>query len=75
MSDWRPIGAAPTDQHILAYWSNGVVAEAAFPYDKWCPVHISHHGCGCCYDDSDVATHWMPLPDPPVTTTKEEDGE
>lgn len=28
-------------------------------------ISLDEHGCGCCGDDTDVVTHWMPLPELP----------
>ena len=31
----------------------------------WYFITLSIHGCGCCGEDDDEVTHWMPLPEPP----------
>lgn len=75
MGDWQPIETAPKDgTHILA---------CRGPYDKWwgfnqAPPHVVHYwknpgeeGFYNSFHDSDEPlgfTHWMPLPEPPISS-------
>lgn len=73
---WRPIETAPKDgTSILLYYPDSGVIEGMWfeRYEngnggQWSVVSIDQHGCGCCADDSDQPTHWMPLPAPPKDT-------
>lgn len=67
-TDWQPIETAPKDKPILIY----------IPEDEW---YIKHHIYAAMWGDMDnawmstscadryygtrLATHWMPLPEPP----------
>lgn len=67
MSEWQPIGTAPRDSNILG-WNqyDGVLVYR--------PMYFSSKNFACwdaVYDTENLAeapTHWMPLPEAPVST-------
>ena len=75
---WQPIETAPKDgRHILLWLPEpwGLVEKARWygPWNNWQvgaipadPMREEYFGLG-----SSVPTHWMPLPSPPLSTTKE----
>jgi len=32
---------------------------------RWDAIILSSHGCGCCADEAQPPTHWLPLPEVP----------
>lgn len=87
---WQPIETAPrdgttillaADGNVIAAWFND--AFAPFPWVFVSDIRESLAGCcdhemtGRLYADGyplSVPTHWMPLPDPPTSSTPT-DGE
>lgn len=73
MSEWQPIETAPKDGRSVLLLMEGVAIEGRYdetatynsPDDRWYPVQVSSHGCGCCGSSNEPPTHWMPLPEPP----------
>lgn len=63
MNEWQPIESAPKDTAVLAYDFGYEVAHFNTLLNKWvaCSDHRPIRG----------PTHWMPLPDPPATTSRE----
>jgi hypothetical protein len=62
MIEWQPIETAPTDETVLIYWDQGVQAGYLNPEDGW--YAVAGHGSKWLYQPP---THWMPLPNPPLT--------
>jgi hypothetical protein len=62
---WRPIKTAPKDKPILLLME-GYAIEGAWDddewFDRWEPVSLDCHGCGCCGATPAEPTHWLPLP-------------
>lgn len=79
MSDWQPIETAPRDgtwilginnrgkQAVIIWQDAALPANGTTPYPGW--IHpfsngrLSDFWNGAC---GSVATHWQPLPPPPV---------
>ncbi len=64
MSEWQPIGTAPKGEYILVYRAGlgpKAVSSTMIGFrktaTKWWPDSLCGRG---------AATHWMPLPTPPV---------
>ena len=67
MSEWQPIETAPRDSNILG-WNqfDGVLVYRPMYYGS-----NNSAGWDAVFDDENLAddpTHWMPLPEPPVST-------
>jgi hypothetical protein len=67
MSEWQPIESAPRDgTYVLGFGlheQRGTYIDVIHYWsDRWTVVWM--HGYG-------EPTHWMPLPDPPATTSCE----
>ncbi|MBV9078901.1 MAG: hypothetical protein JO048_15675 [Methylobacteriaceae bacterium] len=63
-ASWRPIGEAPHDREILVYTTHWgpIIASYSSEFGEWLsrmqvPVSIK--------DESELPTHWLPLPAPP----------
>lgn len=70
MAKWQPIETAPKDGTlILIYEKGGRIQVAKWLLDGpgycWC-VQLTQVLSGDTYPTTDV-THWMPLPEPPMT--------
>jgi hypothetical protein len=67
---WNSIDTAPKDgssvlllidgKAIEGWWKN---FELYSSRGEWEVVTLHSHGCGCCSEDNDLPTHWMPLPE------------
>ena len=53
--EWRPIETIPMEVSVLVYWRDKVVSIIKCAHVRMA-LHLSESG----------ATHWMPLPPPPV---------
>jgi hypothetical protein len=62
--DWQPIDSAPKNADILV-WHNGYTSVVSWEVmsDGWLVVENIY---------VENPTHWMPLPDPPVSASPEE---
>lgn len=64
---WQPISTAPLNENLILSWYED------WPYPRWV-IEVNFAGRdnkpGCGYLHS-YATHWMPLPAPPVTEVTE----
>lgn len=66
MSKWQPIDTAPKDGTEIIIWDGSNIRIATFMYTdddgqmKWFPDGMPFV----------VATHWMPLPSPPLPETE-----
>jgi hypothetical protein len=49
---------------VLTY-TEGEIIEGCVGQYGWSYTWLNCHGCGCCGENDDKTTHWMPLPDPP----------
>ena len=70
MTDWKPIETAPKDGTRIILLVNNYAIEAHYDNEgyyesKWEVVSLPVHGCGCCGDENEEPTHWMPLPAAP----------
>ena len=72
MTDWQPIETAPRDgTEVLLYDECGVTvgsfrADDNFPEDAPLWLDNSYDDFSCGFASIPViATHWMPLPEPP----------
>ncbi len=74
--EWQPIETAPKDgTHILLFIESKIIEgwwekreyDGPWPMvlELWKTIWLSEHGCGCCAEDNDDPTHWMPLPEGP----------
>lgn len=66
--EWQPIETAPKNTNILVFMKGYVYeAEQVLRGSKfiWQFPFADYHGCGCCSEEVDRPTHWMPLPDFP----------
>ena len=66
--EWKPIATAPLDgTRVLTYRTHFAESIAVAWYDAdlggWVPIH----GFAGEWPD---ATHWLPLPEPPLTESK-----
>lgn len=72
MSEWRPIETAPKDGSALILFDPETEAPQMW-VASWCEFEGDPDGDGYWVDFSAAlaeingATHWMPLPEPPVT--------
>lgn len=70
MSEWQPIETAPRDGTRLLVYSTHAEAKGfvSIAVDFWSmPRHKrGYSGWGQFNANNWPATHWMPLPDPPV---------
>lgn len=57
---WRPIDSAPKDGSEALYYHNGCVNSAKYENGRL-------GGQGWSYAEWSYPTHWMPMPQPPVT--------
>ena len=65
MTEWQPIETAPKDgREVLTY---GVDDEGNeyFWVSAWWPFPNQKEGEWTSWHDSNWASHWMPLPEPP----------
>jgi hypothetical protein len=72
MSDWQPIETAPKDGTFVMLWVGGDYPAHCARFEIWKDgsagwVASNHGGVWTCVQFG-TATHWMPLPAPPVTT-------
>lgn len=70
--NWKSIETAPIDgTHILGFYpeSNSVIETWYEDKDSfWMVIFIDQHGCGSCCDAyEEKPTHWMPLPEKPLS--------
>jgi Protein of unknown function (DUF551) len=65
MSEWQPIETAPADVPLLLCWADG---------EKWLFDVGEARNTRGGWSDGD-ATHWMPLPAPPATSTAQQTAE
>ena len=74
---WQPIETAPKDGTHVILWIEGSAIEGqwdsqtrndgtSYGPGTWEVLILPSHGCGCCSNENDPPTHWMPLPTPPV---------
>ena len=67
MSDWQPIETAPKDgTFILVATASGIVGEAWRYADDGRHYWAQEHPSDYANNGPLTATHWMPLPAPPV---------
>ena len=69
MSEWQSIETAPRDGRQIVVWcadGQAAVAEYYQAEDGFCGWEIGHNDRGQKIILSILATHWMPLPAPPV---------
>lgn len=79
---WQPIETAPKDgTPIMAYqpggtYGNGIAFPASVGMAHWCEADALNpaHWEGP-YNPRDYPTHWMPLPDPPLSATPRRDAD
>jgi hypothetical protein len=79
-AEWQPIETAPKDgSEVLLYrplahksGDKNIAVKLSVPEDRYCWECTVPNGCkrenytsGACY-----ATHWMPLPNPPVESVQ-----
>lgn len=84
MIEWRPIGTVPHDRMILLADSKHICLGKWVDTSHYEDVLVSHRGSRKTYEEVLVkdgyfdrypdepwvdATHWMPLPDPPVNSS------
>lgn len=70
---WRDISECPKDGTHIILLIDGEAIEGWYKKEKWHTdeksswnvISMSSHGCGCCGDENDLPTHFMPLPDTP----------
>jgi hypothetical protein len=71
MTEWQPIETAPK---IPQDWQAGLPSFLVWDgKDIYCVeagLYAKDNGCGCCSYKIE-ATHWMPLPAPPINTSAE----
>ena len=76
MTEWQPIETAPKPVYNEETWENGQTPFLVWDGTQvWCVdpnLHPNSNGCGCC-EYQVQATHWMPVPKPPVTLEKTND--
>lgn len=71
---WEPIATAPKDGTTVLVWGLALEFEepswykASFKGDYWDDPKPYWHWGAPGYVGCVAATHWMPLPDPPVAT-------
>jgi threonine dehydrogenase-like Zn-dependent dehydrogenase len=56
------------NKRVLLLTDQGAI-EGWIPDHDYCDyefIVLDTHGCGCCGSDTDVVTHWQPLPNPPT---------
>ena len=61
---WLDISTAPRDGTRVLIYMGGMIFACGFEHGKW------QHGVW--FRQEPPITHWMPLPDPPSTTTESE---
>jgi hypothetical protein len=68
--EWQPIETVPMNTYVLVFMNGdmfkGKLEEEGI-YKNWDFPFADAHGCGCCAGCKDYPTHWVPLPEPPVT--------
>ncbi len=72
MADWQPIATAPTGDagtrdapDVLVYAAPAHGLPGFMCVARW------HIDAGWCVDELRQATHWQPLPPPPLTAGRE----
>lgn len=70
MNDWQPIETAPRDEEAF-FWVVPKTPEEAYVNTAGDPIFGTfrpylHRGKFKSWSSLSKATHWMPLPDPPV---------
>lgn len=70
MDKWQPIETAPKDGSCILVYLGGDVFQARWSYymnknGYWDMPFANLHGCGCCSEETDQPTKWMPLYEPP----------
>ena len=45
---------------VLLYTQEGII-QGYRTVNDWQFITLDCHGCGCCGNNGDVVTHWMPL--------------
>ena len=69
MTDWQDISTAPKDVEFLVHLKCGYISRGRLVNGKYLAFDSS--GPVTLRTDTTV-THWMPLPDPPTTSIKED---
>lgn len=64
-NDWRPIETAPHNVMVLCFSSKPSRYEEAFFYG-WRHALSKPEQASSCFGGFVSATHWMPIPEPPV---------
>lgn len=62
--EWLPIESAPREGERILLLSKHGVRSGAWLGSKWEYDSWNSDGCGCCSEDDEPPTHWMPLPEP-----------
>jgi hypothetical protein len=62
---WQPMATAPKDGTLFLCW-----APAAHGLPSMYSLCAWHPDAGFCIDELRAATHWMPVPAPPVEETR-----
>jgi hypothetical protein len=67
---WLPIETAPKDGTNFLAFENGDVYQCYWMSEegltqRWRPLALDYHGCGCCGGSDIHPSRWMPLPEPP----------
>jgi hypothetical protein len=65
MSDWQPIETAPKDGSAILLWPGAKIwTDQMTPAIGWYARGFGWT-CSSAGASGDIATHWMPLPEPP----------
>lgn len=66
--EWKSVNdeLPPIDERVLLFTDTGIIEGSRCKINnRWNFISLSFHGCGCCSEDNDIVTHWMPRPEPP----------
>ena len=63
--EWQPIETAPKDGVTVLVYMDGDVFQGQYKNNHWIFPFSNYHGCGCCSEENDSPSYWMPLPSPP----------
>lgn len=77
MTEWQPIETAPKDGTRVDLWVEvsllGAGRETDCYWDRgaWF-IPANNYGDGCSTYDGQMPTHWMPIPEPPLSRNQNE---
>lgn len=74
MSGWQPIETGPRDETLILLWAWGEyklgfwgISPDPYKFEGWTTGWRTVSGYDVGFDPIGDATHWMPLPEPPLS--------